>query len=164
MTNYFKVNNPYQGIMANNKKGIRVLSKNKSKHFFKNRLHDNYKSSVHQLNAFFVGNVDRVLNQNKDCKFGHDTVSNKISNSNSMFLAPITEDEILNVTIKLKGKFSVGYDEIPEKLVKESIQFIKKPLTLMFNTSLCSGNFPNLMKFAKVRPIHKKGRKQEISN
>jgi hypothetical protein len=49
-----------------------------------------------------------------------------ILNSNSMFLTPITEDEALNVTCKLKGKFSAGYDEILEKLVKESIQFIRK--------------------------------------
>jgi hypothetical protein len=27
---------------------------------------------------FFVENVDRTLNQNKDCKFGHDTASKKI--------------------------------------------------------------------------------------
>jgi hypothetical protein len=62
-----------------------------------------------------------MLNLNKDWKFGYDTVSNKILNSNSMFLAPITEDEVLNVTNKLKGKFSTVYDEILEKLVKESI-------------------------------------------
>jgi hypothetical protein len=30
-----------------------------------------------------------------------------------MFLAKITVDKVLNVTSKLKGKFSAGYDEIP---------------------------------------------------
>jgi hypothetical protein len=49
--------------------------------------------------------VDRTLNQNKDCKFGHGTVSNKILNSNSMFFAPVTEDEVLNITSILNGKF-----------------------------------------------------------
>jgi hypothetical protein len=43
-----------------------------------------------------------------------------------MFLILINDDEVLNVTSKLKGKFSAGYDEISEKLVKESIKFIKK--------------------------------------
>jgi hypothetical protein len=47
-----------------------------------------------------------LLNQNKDSKFGHDTVNNKILNSNSMFLAPITEDEVLYVTSKLHDKLS----------------------------------------------------------
>jgi potassium voltage-gated channel Eag-related subfamily H protein 8 len=83
---------------------------------------------------------------------------------NSTFLASLTEEEVLNVTIKLKGKFSAGYNEIPEKIVKQSIQFIKKPLTFIFNLSICSGTFPNLMKIAKVWPIHKKGWKQEIFN
>jgi hypothetical protein len=69
--------------------------------------------------------VDRLLNQNKDSKFGHDTVNNKILNSSLMFLAPITEDEVLNVTSKLKGTFSAVYGEILEKLVKDIIQFIK---------------------------------------
>jgi hypothetical protein len=60
------------------------------------------------------------------------------------------------VTSKLKGKFSAGYDEIPEKIVKQSTQFIEKPLTFIFNLSLCSGTFPNLIKIAKVQPNHKK--------
>jgi hypothetical protein len=63
---------------------------------------------------FFIENVDRKLNHNKDCKFGHNTVSPKILNSNSIFLAPVTEDEALNVASKRKGKFSAGYGEIRE--------------------------------------------------
>jgi hypothetical protein len=35
-----------------------------------------------------------------------------------MFLTPIAEDEVLNVTSKLKGKFSAGYDEISGKASK----------------------------------------------
>jgi hypothetical protein len=68
------------------------------------------------------------------------------------------------VTSKLKGKLSAGYDEIPEKLVKFSIQYICKPLTCIFNLSFCIGIFPNQMKIAKVCPIHKKGQIQELSN
>jgi hypothetical protein len=49
--------------------------------------------------------VDRTFNQNKDSKFGRDTVNNKILNSNSMCLAPITEGEVLNVTCKVRGKY-----------------------------------------------------------
>ena len=67
-----------------------------------------------------------------------------------MFVSPITEEEVQNLVSKLKEKFSAGYDEILEKLVKECIQFIKKPLTFIFNKSLCSGTFPNLIKIVKV--------------
>ncbi|PNF17023.1 hypothetical protein B7P43_G02754 [Cryptotermes secundus] len=49
-------------------------------------------------------------------------------------------------------------------IVKQCIQFIKKPLTFIFNLSLSSGIFPDQMKIAKVRPIFKKGQKQNITN
>jgi hypothetical protein len=42
----------------------------------------------------------------------HDIVNNKILNCSSMFLAPVTVDDVLNVASKLKGKFSAVYDEI----------------------------------------------------
>ncbi|PNF26486.1 hypothetical protein B7P43_G14318 [Cryptotermes secundus] len=85
-------------------------------------------------------------------------------NANMMFVAPITEEEVLNVTGKLKNKYSSGFDEIPASLIKHCIQFINKPLTFIFNLSLNTGTFPNLMKIAKVRPILKKGRIQDITN
>jgi hypothetical protein len=62
--------------------------------------------SPQEVFFFFVNNVDRTLNQNNDCKFGHVTVSNEMINSSSPFLAPFTEDEIVNVTIKPKDEFS----------------------------------------------------------
>jgi hypothetical protein len=62
--------------------------------------------------------------------------------SNSIFLAPVIERDVLNVTNNLKGKLSSCYDYIPEKIVKLSIQSIIKPLTFIFNLSLCTGTFP----------------------
>jgi hypothetical protein len=50
----------------------------------------------------------------------------------------------------LKGKYSAGYDKIPECLVKECIQFIKKPVTFIFSMSLHLGMVPHLMKIAKI--------------
>jgi hypothetical protein len=47
---------------------------------------------------------------------------------NSIFVVPITEDEVEIVIKNLKGKFSVGYDEIPEYVVKQCASFIRGPL------------------------------------
>jgi hypothetical protein len=69
-----------------------------------------------------------MVNQNKDHK--PDYVCNNTSFSNSIFLAPVTEGEGLNMTSNLRGKLSAGYDEIPEKIVKLSIQSIKKTINL----------------------------------
>jgi hypothetical protein len=65
------------------------------------------------------------------------------------------------VTSKLKGKFYVGYDEILENLVKEVFCLLKESLTFIFNISLCSGSFTDLIILQKKK---KTGGKQEISN
>ena len=41
---------------------------------------------------------------------------------------------------------------------------ICKPLTLLFENCLASGEFPNLWKESNVVPVHKKGNKQLIKN
>jgi hypothetical protein len=79
----------------------------------------------YQFNAFFVDNVDKLINLKKDCNHDYVSVNNVIQNPNSLFLLPVTEEEVQMVTNKLKGKFSAGYDEIPEMMVKQCIQFIK---------------------------------------
>jgi hypothetical protein len=40
----------------------------------------------------------------------------------------------------------------------------KKTLTFIFNESINKGVFPDLLKIAKMRPVCKKGNRQEISN
>jgi hypothetical protein len=42
-----------------------------------------------------------------------------------MFLVPVTEEEVRKVTSKLTGKYSVGYDEILEMIIKQYIQLKK---------------------------------------
>jgi potassium voltage-gated channel Eag-related subfamily H protein 8 len=80
-----------------------------------------------------------------------------------MIAFQISEAEIQEIVSKIKGKLSAGYDEIPKYPNKDCIKYIKN-LCFIFNSSLNSDVFPELMKIAKVRPIHKKGNKNEISN
>ena len=60
------------------------------------------------------------------------------------------EEEVKSLTKALKGKYSVGYDDIPECIVKQCIQLVKKPLTHIYNVSLNSGVFPHESKIAKM--------------
>jgi hypothetical protein len=73
-----------------------------------------------------------------------------------LFLDPVTEEEFLQVTSKLKTEITVGFDEIQDMIemmvmmMKQCIQTIKKALIFIYNRSLSSGIFPNQMKIAKV--------------
>ena len=81
-----------------------------------------------------------------------------------MFLEPVEESQILEIINKFKPKMSSGHDEIPTKIMKQSIQSIIQPLTYIINKSLETGIVPNKLKIAKVIPIFKSSKKDELKN
>jgi hypothetical protein len=64
----------------------------------------------------------------------------------------------------LKTKNTAGYDEISKRIIKLIAPFIIAPLTHVCNAVLSTGVFPDRLKYAIVKPVFKKGNKQEISN
>ena len=69
----------------------------------------------------------------------------------------ITEGQICKVVESLQPKTSTGYDDISNVLLKKLIHVIKGPMCVIFNTSIETGTFPELMKVAKVVPLFKSG-------
>ena len=85
-------------------------------------------------------------------------------NVNSVFLYPTTKDELFKIINELKGTLATGIDGIPDFIIKKSIQHIVTPIIDICNTSLATGSFPEILKVAKIRPVHKKGDKTDIGN
>ena len=82
----------------------------------------------------------------------------------SSFISPVTEEEVVSLTKNLKDKLTEVYDSIHKSLVKWCIQFIKGPLTHIYNVSLRSGVFPDDWKAAKVKPFYEKGDRYNIQS
>ena len=74
-----------------------------------------------------------------------------------MFFVPITQNEVEKVAKGFTNKLPTGVDEIHDYVVKQCIQFLKKPLTNIYNASIESGIFPDQLKISKVIPLQKKG-------
>lgn len=83
---------------------------------------------------------------------------------NTIFLTPVTPDEVLKIINKLKNSMSCGVDGIPDAILKECASFIITPLLDICNSSLIEGKFPDNLKIAKIRPIFKKGEKHNMEN
>jgi hypothetical protein len=116
------------------------------------------------LNMNFTNTVAELVKQNSN-KGSYNNLHKKIKYCpNSIFIPPVTEQEVVSLAKSLKGKPSAGYDDIPESLVKQCIQLIKGPLTHIYNLLLMSGVFPDDWKAAKVKPLHKKGDRYDIQN
>jgi hypothetical protein len=79
-----------------------------------------------------------------------------------MFLTPTTEEEVVDLIKGLDNKKSTGVDDIPDYVIKKFHSKIKTALTHIINLSLSTGQFPDLMKIAKVKPLYKKGCDTEV--
>ena len=85
-------------------------------------------------------------------------------NTDSLFLMPTNEAELLKLVSSLKSNKSPGFDGIKNELIKDIIHGIVIPLVHIFNLSVSSGIVPKQLKIAKVVPIFKKGDPQTLSN
>jgi len=64
----------------------------------------------------------------------------------------------------LKTKNSSGYDEISTKILKISCPFISSPINYICTKMLFWGVFPDRLKYAVLKPIHKNDDRCEVSN
>jgi hypothetical protein len=70
----------------------------------------------------------------------------------------------MNIIRSIKTKNSHGYDEISTKILKINAPYISSPLNHICNKSLSLGYVPDRLKYSNVKPLHKKGDKQNTSN
>lgn len=77
----------------------------------------------------------------------------------SLFLGPVTAQEILFAIGKMKNKRSSGWDEIPMFLMKHVGYIIAPHLAYIFDSCLTLGVFPNLLKYSIIKPIQKNNAK-----
>jgi hypothetical protein len=72
--------------------------------------------------------------------------------------------EIEKIINSLKIKVCSGYDEVSRKILKISAPFISSPLSYICNKSMLSGTYPSKLKYAMVKPLLKKGDKENVAN
>lgn len=89
-------------------------------------------------------------------------LSNRVEET--LVFSPVTENEVTRLIEKLPNKKSSGHDGINNVLVKSLKFSLRLPLTLILNQSLMCGEFPKLMKLARVQALFKKGDKLEKDN
>lgn len=76
---------------------------------------------------------------------------------NSLYLRPVDIAETVQIIRNLKNKSSYGFDEIPPSLIRQCVQELAEPLSLLINQSFSEGVVPAKLKISIVKPIHKRG-------
>ena len=72
--------------------------------------------------------------------------------------------DIERIIKSLKTKNSYVYDEISTKILKIICHFINSPIKNICNKILFWGVFPDILKYATIKPVHKNEDRCEVSN
>ena len=122
-----------------------------------NRVVVESKEIANHFNKFFVDIGTNLSSLIEPCPGTKLTDFVKSNVSQSMYMQPVTEQEVLDIVSGCKSKTSYGHDEISMKTVKHITKQIVKLLTHIINRSLICRSFPNDMKLAKIIPVFKSG-------
>lgn len=83
--------------------------------------------------------------------------------NSTIFIAPVTCEEMTNIIKSLKKNTAVGYDRIPAFVIKELPNIIPT-LTLITNQMISQGIFPDCLKTGIVKLKYKHGDKSLLSS
>ena len=94
----------------------------------------------------------------------HDTPEDQATNQPTFQFKPEQISNIEKIIDNIRNEVAIGEDMIGAKLIKDMKNIISPILTKIINKCYETNSFPNSMKHAAIKPIHKKGNTDEISN
>ena len=115
------------------------------------------------FNNYFTS-IAKKTNSNIKFSPKHYTDYLSYSNTNTFFLTPTDKNEISLIISSLDSHKSSGPNSIPVKILKLLKNDISQQLSDIFNMSFSTGQFPSVLKIAKVIPIHKKQSRVDYTN
>ena len=140
--------------------------------------HKKQQNTIYLEDNGFISDPTKVANKFNDYFLNvADKISAKIENKNSkpqdylknpnkskFSLKETTPDEIIKITNQLDSKKSGDIYNISPEIVKLSDKIVAESLSIIFNRCIKEGHFPDVLKIAKVIPIHKGDSILSVSN
>lgn len=123
-----------------------------------NSFVENPTEIANAFNRFFIEKVHPIVGAGKESTvlIHHST--------NSMFMSPCLPYHIQKIINNLKNTNSVGYDEIPTKIIKSVGIDISHQLSYIINLCIVTGTFPSDLKLSIIKPLYKKDNKFLMEN
>lgn len=123
-----------------------------------NKLITNPNEISNLLNNFFVDKINPIAGR------GLNVCKNIKSNCFSMFMAPSLPNDIIKIIRSLKNTNSAGFDELSTKVMKFVADEISSHLCYILNLCITQGSYPEALKTAIIKPLFKKGNKEQMEN
>ena len=117
-----------------------------------------------EMNIHFVKIGEKLSSNIKCSNSGNFTQFLGKRQVSSIYLRPTDAFEVIKIISGLNKRKSSDYIDIPALLIKEAKFLIGRQLANIFNECLRSGSYPDILKIAKVVPLHKGGSKLDLNN
>lgn len=132
-----------------------LIVKNESLHQF----------TSNQYNAYFSSVVDQIVNSLQiDTTVQSQIIQNIPVVSESFVMLPLLQQEVFDAIQELKNTKTCDFYELSAPLIKELLDYMVEPLTILFNKCVDEGIFPDSLKISRVTPLFKKGDTELIEN
>ena len=123
-----------------------------------NNILEDPKSVANSFNNFFLSVANDYTNSTPP---GRSVME---PTENSMYLSPVTPQEVYKLIKRLKNKRSFGHDELPPLLIRSCSYELTPIVTFLINQSFTEATVPDLLKISIIRPIYKKGDATDCTN
>jgi len=143
-------------VISNNKPKNKINKLN-----FDNKNITDSKNIAETFNKYFCSIAEKLKHEIPTAN--HSFYPNFKQVQNTIFLKPCTEYEISELVKKLKNSSTSDFNTT---VIKQAFLHTPLPLILsqIINSSLTHGTFPDLLKTARVIPIHKSGSRSDVAN
>ncbi|KAF1556515.1 hypothetical protein FQV20_0001978, partial [Eudyptula albosignata] len=111
------------------------------------------------LNAFFASVF------NRQTSYPQGTRPPKLEDRGEQDEPPIIQEEAVNDLLRhLDARKSMGPDGIHPRVLRELVEELAKPLSIIYQQSWLTGEVPDDWRLANVTPTYKKGWKEDLGN
>ena len=93
-----------------------------------------------------------------------DAISHIATPNEKFKFSKVSTEQVKQVIRKLVNNKATGVHDIPNRVLKDSVDVIAPFLTEIFNCSLLSEMFPDDLKTGKVAPVFKSGKRDNLNN
>ena len=131
---------------------------------------DDVDKKAEEFNEFFA-NVGQKMYERAQEKLNEENpvilgnASPNVAENVSLFRPqPVAVETVILKVKELNDSNAFGNDGFASRFIKDSIYSIAFYLTIVVNTSIVTGQYPNIWKYSQVVPYHKKGDKDDINN
>lgn len=125
------------------------------------------KISPEVFNDIFIDKPKSLVNNIRD-SFNMERAMGYLNPSsrsrNNFELEPVNEREVFKIVMKMNNSSAVDFYGMHVPFIKSFASVLCIPLTVVINISFSEGHFPSQLKYARVVPVFKKGKRDDPEN